>query len=58
MYAATTKARGVATELTAHITNAEVKQGAEKIYQPLAITAGDLARGVSAVDAEAAGRVD
>jgi NADP-dependent 3-hydroxy acid dehydrogenase YdfG len=34
----------VATELTDHITNAEVKQGAEKMYQELAITADDIAQ--------------
>jgi NADP-dependent 3-hydroxy acid dehydrogenase YdfG len=33
----------VATELTDHITNPELKQGAEKMYQQLAITAGDIA---------------
>ena len=33
----------VATELTDHITNPEVKQGAEKMYQQLAITADDIA---------------
>jgi NADP-dependent 3-hydroxy acid dehydrogenase YdfG len=33
----------VATELTDHITNPEVKQAAEKMYQQLAITADDIA---------------
>jgi NADP-dependent 3-hydroxy acid dehydrogenase YdfG len=33
----------VATELTDHITNPAVKQGAEKMYQQLAITADDIA---------------
>jgi NADP-dependent 3-hydroxy acid dehydrogenase YdfG len=33
----------VATELTDHITNPEVKQSAEKMYQQLAITADDIA---------------
>ena len=33
----------VATELTDHITNPEVKQGAEQMYRQLAITAEDIA---------------
>ena len=33
----------VATELTDHITNPEVKQGTERMYQQLAITAEDIA---------------
>jgi NADP-dependent 3-hydroxy acid dehydrogenase YdfG len=33
----------VATELTDYITNPEVKQGAEKMYRRLAITADDIA---------------
>ena len=33
----------VATELTDHITNPEVKQGAERMYKQLAITADDIA---------------
>ena len=33
----------VATELTDHITNPEVKQGAEQMYRQLAITADDIA---------------
>lgn len=33
----------VATELTDHITNPDVKQMAEQMYQQLAITAGDIA---------------
>lgn len=36
-------ATAVATELTDHITNPEVKQGAERMYQQLAITAEDIA---------------
>ncbi len=34
----------VATELTDHITNPEVKQGAERMYKELAITADDIAQ--------------
>jgi NADP-dependent 3-hydroxy acid dehydrogenase YdfG len=33
----------VATELTDHITNPDVKQAAERMYQQLAITADDIA---------------
>jgi NADP-dependent 3-hydroxy acid dehydrogenase YdfG len=33
----------VATELTDHITNPEVKQGAEQMYRQFAITADDIA---------------
>jgi NADP-dependent 3-hydroxy acid dehydrogenase YdfG len=37
----------VATELTDHITNPEVKQGAEKMYQQLTITADVIAFAVT-----------
>ena len=33
----------IATELTDHITNPDVKQAAEQMYQQLAITADDIA---------------